>query len=96
MVIFENVTASVLGGRCVHDFSGDHVVSDHAELVCLHRGPADEPAFGMNVPGKLHAFHACRKACACSFRDGHVSVFFSTPSVKVGRLFCWDSFEARC
>jgi hypothetical protein len=58
-VFLENLTASVLGGRSVHDFSGDHVASDDADLVCLHRGPDDGSRFAMNVAGELPAFLAC-------------------------------------
>lgn len=58
MVIFENVIASV----SVHNFSGDHVVFDDADLVCLHERPDDGSRMvkiAMSVPTKLPAFLAC-------------------------------------
>ena len=58
MVIFENVTAAVPGGRYVHNFSGDHVIFDDADLVCLHERPDD-------VSRMVKICHECSDQIAC-------------------------------
>ena len=58
MVIFENVTAAVPGGRYVHNFSGDHVIFDDADLVSLHERPDD-------VSRMVKICHECSDQIAC-------------------------------